>query len=68
MKIDTRYTLKADEGKVLTNGEVYGVIVRLGDHDSPENWHEITEEEYKEIMRERDRELRKQMESWQNVR
>ena len=34
-------TLKASEGMVLTNGEIYSTQVYLGIYDSPENWHEI---------------------------
>ena len=44
--------IKADEGMVLTNGTAYsevGGCVYLGVNDSPENWHEITEEEYNKI-------------------
>lgn len=46
--------LKADEGMVLTNGEAYssvGGFVYLGCNSKPENWHEITEEEYNEILK-----------------
>lgn len=35
----------ADEGKTLTNGETYSKQVYLGIHDSPENWHEIPDED-----------------------
>ena len=45
--------LKADEGKVLTNGEAFSSVggeIYLGKNDSVENWHEITEEEYNEIQ------------------
>jgi hypothetical protein len=38
-------TLTADEGKVLTNGEIYSTQVYLGIYDSPENWHEISADE-----------------------
>ena len=47
--------LKAEEGKVLTNGETYSSVggsVYLGVNDKVENWHEITEEEYNEILAE----------------
>ena len=36
---------------VLTNGEVYSKEVYLGINDSAENWHEITDAEYEEIMK-----------------
>ena len=32
----------------LTNGETYSKMVYLGIHDSPENWHEIPDEEVPE--------------------
>ena len=38
-------TLEADEGKMLTNGEIYSSQVYLGVNDSPENWREINEED-----------------------
>jgi hypothetical protein len=47
--------LKADEEKVLTNGEAYSSVggeIYLGVNDSVDNWHEITEEEYNEKMKE----------------
>lgn len=37
--------LEAGEGMTLTNGEVYSKTVYLGIHDSPENWHEISDED-----------------------
>ena len=37
--------LTAEEGKVLTNGEIYSTQVFLGIYDSPENWREIDESE-----------------------
>ena len=45
-----RIKLIASEGYVLTNGEVYGQEVYLGIYDSPENWHEITDAQYAEIL------------------
>ena len=47
--------LKAAEGMVLTNGEAYSSVggsVYLGINDKPENWHEITENEYLERTKE----------------
>ena len=46
--------LTASDGKVLTNGEVYGKEIYLGVNDSAENWHEITEEEYNKILAEQE--------------
>ena len=49
--------IKASEGMVLTNGEAYSSVggsIYLGVNDSPDNWYEITEEEYSEIVREQE--------------
>jgi hypothetical protein len=46
--------LKADKGMVLTNGEAcssVGGSVYLGCNSKPEDWYEITEEEYNEIIK-----------------
>lgn len=46
--------LKADKGMVLTNGEAYSSVggsIYLGVNDKADNWHEITEEEYNEIVK-----------------
>lgn len=45
-----RKVIQANEGYILTNGATYGSTVYLGEQDSPDNWHEITIEEYQEIM------------------
>lgn len=44
--------LTASNGHVLTNGEAYGKEIYLGVNDAPENWHEITDEEYAVIVAE----------------
>ena len=44
-----RIKLIASEGMILTNGEAFGKIVYLGADDKPENWHEITLEEYEKM-------------------
>lgn len=41
----------ASNGMVLTNGEVYGTEIYLGINDSIVNWYEISESEYKEILK-----------------
>lgn len=43
--------MTAGEGKVLTNGIVYGKVIHLGVNDSESNWYEITEEEYLELTK-----------------
>ena len=48
--------LTADSGRVLTNGETYGTEIYLGKGDRPENWQEITAEEYEAILAQRDKE------------
>lgn len=53
MKQFTTITLIADEGKVLTNGEIYGKVIALGSGDSAGNYHEITEAEYAAVVAER---------------
>lgn len=56
MKSETITTtvLKADEGKILTDGEVYGRTIYLAKNRSPEEFNEITEAEYEEIQKQND--------------
>lgn len=49
--------LIASEGMVYTNGEIYGREVFIGTGDSPENWYEITDAEYNEILESKEKEL-----------
>ena len=52
--------IKASAEMVLTNGEAFsdvGGIVYLGCNDKPENWYEITEEEYLKIQQEMEKEI-----------
>ena len=51
MKIETRTVLRADEGKYLTDGETYGKVIMLGESRRAEEFHEITEEEYEEVVK-----------------
>ena len=47
-----REVITADEGKVLTNGEIYGKTIFLGSDDRVSNYREITQAEYEEILSE----------------
>jgi len=37
----TQVILKADDGKILTNGSTYADEVWLSETDSPDNWTEV---------------------------
>lgn len=46
----TRIIINANEGKILTNGEIYGKQIFLADGVSESDFYEITEDEYHKIM------------------
>ncbi len=46
----TRLILYADDGKVLTNGEIFGKEVFLAEGLNAEGFYEITEAEYESIL------------------
>ena len=50
-----RNILTAKEGKVLTDGEIYGKVIYLAKGLDEKNFYEITEREYEQIMLEDDR-------------
>ena len=50
-----RNILIANEGKVLTNGEIYGKVIYLAEGVDESNFYEITEQKYEQIMLEDDR-------------
>lgn len=47
MKTFTRVVLVADDGKVLTNGKVYGKEIYLAEGADASKWVEVPEEEAK---------------------
>ena len=44
--------LTASKGMTLTNGETFSKEVYLGVNDTPDNWHEITDKEAEEKLKE----------------
>ena len=48
----------ATEGMVLTNGDTYSKEIYLGVNDSLDNWHEITDAEYEEIIKKQEEEMK----------
>ena len=47
-------TIYADEGKILTDGKIYGRTILLAVGKSETDFHEITEAEYEEILRKKE--------------
>ncbi len=47
----TTTVLTASEGYILTDGEAYGKVIYLGKGRKPDEFREISEAEYQEIMR-----------------
>ena len=54
-----RTSIKAKEGYILTNGEIYGAEIFLAEGESPDGFHEITREEYEALLAEEAREMMK---------
>lgn len=48
--------IKAEKGKILTDGNIYGRMIYLAKNRSPEEFHEITEAEYEEIQKQNEAE------------
>jgi hypothetical protein len=49
-----RTSIKANEGMILTNGEIYGSEIFLADGLKAEDFHEITEEDYENLLSEQE--------------
>ena len=45
-----RKVIYASEGKILTNGEIYGKIIYLAEGVREDSFYEITKEEYDTLM------------------
>lgn len=45
-----RIIIYADEGKVLTNGEIYGKKIYLAEGESADSYYEISKDEYEKII------------------
>ena len=46
----TRLILYADEGKILTDGTIYGRQIFLAEDRNPEEFYEVSEEVYEALM------------------
>ena len=55
--METRMIIYADEGKVLTNGEIYGTQIFLGNGISKENFYEISQAQYEKILAEQEEKI-----------
>lgn len=49
-----RTILKANDGKVLTDGKIYGKIIYLAQGMDADSFYEISDEEYLEVVRQED--------------
>jgi hypothetical protein len=45
-----RVVLHANDGKILTNGEIYGVCIFLAEGVKADEFYEITKDEYEKVL------------------
>ncbi len=57
----TRKVIYADEGKVLTDGKIYGKRIYLGEGIDVDKFYEISDAEYAEILAEKAEEAKKHL-------
>lgn len=48
----TMITIFADDGKVLTDGSVYGTTISLAEGKTADEFYEITKEDYMKMLEE----------------
>ncbi|MBE7032003.1 MAG: hypothetical protein E7401_03465 [Ruminococcaceae bacterium] len=53
----TRVILYADDGKVLTNGEIYGKQINLAEDMTEDGFYEITDAEYEAHLKEEEEKM-----------
>lgn len=52
-----RITLQANENKIFTNGIIYGTLISLAEGLDGNDFYEISQEEYEEILKRQEEEL-----------
>jgi hypothetical protein len=52
-----RIVIYAEEGKVLTNGTIYGKQIFLAETEKADSFHEITDAEYQAVLEEQTKEV-----------
>ena len=57
----SRTVIFADNGKILTDGVIYGKQIFLAEGEYDFNYHEISEEEYQEILKKQEEETKQEL-------
>lgn len=56
-----RIVIYAEQGKILTNGEIYGKQIFLAETENADSFYEITDAEYQAILEEQEKKNRELM-------